>query len=73
MKLLKQTIETRTDSEHEAKELIEKYRQEASKEGYTISSAGYTYKTKKSKGEIIDEAYVVKVIQIFGGLWEELE
>ena len=72
MKLLKQTIETRTDSENEAKELIETYRKEGEK-GYTIGSAGYTYKTKKSKGEIIDEAYVVKVVQVFGGLWEELE
>jgi hypothetical protein len=73
MRLLKQTIETRTDSENEAKELIEKYRQEAKEKGYTIGSAGYTYKTKKSKGEIIGEAYVVKIVQIFGGLWEELE
>lgn len=73
MRLLRQTIETRTDSENEAKELIEKYRQEAKEKGYIISSAGYTYKTKKSKGEIIGEAYVVKVVQTFGGLWEELE
>ena len=71
MTLLKQTIEIRTDSEEEAKDLIEKYRQEAPDKRYTIGAAGYTYKTKKSKGEIIDEAYVVKIIQIFGGLWEE--
>ncbi|MGI6124854.1 MAG: hypothetical protein ACOYIG_11860 [Acetivibrionales bacterium] len=73
MRLIKQTIETRTDSENEAKELIETYRKEAGEKGYTIGSAGYTYKTRKSKGKIIDEAYVVKVIQVFGGLWEELE
>jgi hypothetical protein len=73
MRLLKQTIETRTESEGEAKELIEKYRQESKEKGYILSSAGYTYKTKKSKGEIIGEAYVVKVVQIFGSLWEELE
>ena len=73
MRLLKQTIETRTDSENEAKELIEIYRKEAGEKGYTIGSAGYTYKTKKSKGEIIDEAYVVKVVQSFSGIWEDLE
>lgn len=73
MRLLKQTIETRTDSENEAKELIESYRKEAKEKGYTINSAGYTYKTKKSKGEIIDEAYVVKVVQSFSGIWEDLE
>jgi hypothetical protein len=73
MRLLKQTIETRTDSENEAKELIESYRKEAKEKGYTINSAGYTYKIKKSKGEIIDEAYVVKVVQSFSGIWEDLE
>ena len=66
MRLLKQTIETRTESENEAKMLIEDYRQQAKDNGYTIGSVGYTYKTKKSKGEIIDEAYIVKVVQIFG-------
>ena len=44
MTLLKQTIEIRTDSEEEAKDLIEKYRQEAPDKRYTIGAAGYTYK-----------------------------
>ena len=39
--------------------------------GFTIGAAGYTYKTKKSKGEIIDEAWVCKIVQDFGGVWEE--
>lgn len=73
MRLLKQVIETRTDSENEAKELIETYRKEAKEKGYTIGSAGYTYKTKKAKGEIIDEAWIVKIVQIFSTVWEELE
>ena len=71
MRLLKETIEIRANSEHEAKEVIESYRQKAATDGFTISAAGYTYKTKKSKGNITDEAWVCKIVQDFGGVWEE--
>ena len=71
MRLLKETIELRADTEFEAKEVIENYRKEAAEKGYTIGAAGYTYKSKKSKGEIIDEAWVCKIVQNFSGVWEE--
>ena len=66
----RETIELRADTEQEAKQLIEEYRANASKKGYTLGAAGYTYKTKKSKGEIIDEAYVCKFVLIFNNVWE---
>ena len=56
MKLLKQTEEYRTDSEDEAIKVIENYRKDAEEKGYILGASGYTYKTKKAKGEIIDEA-----------------
>jgi hypothetical protein len=71
MRLLKETIELRADSEIEAKEIIENYRKEANEKGYTIGAAGYTYKTKKAKGEIVDEAWVCKIVMNFSGVWEE--
>ena len=71
MRLLKETIELRADSEIEAKEIIEGYRKNAAEGGYTITAAGYTYKTKKAKGEIIDEAWICKIVQNFSGIWEE--
>ena len=71
MRLLKETLEICANSEIEAKEVIESYRQKAATDGFTIGAAGYTYKTKKSKGEIIDEAWVCKIVQDFGGVWEE--
>ena len=71
MRLLKETIELRADSELEAKELIEEYRKNATEKGYTIGAVGYTYKTKKAKGEIIDEAWVCKIVLNFSGIWEE--
>lgn len=70
MRILKETIELRADSEQEAKQLIEEYRTNASIKGYTLGAAGYTYKTKKSKGEIIDEAYVCKFVLIYSDVWE---
>ncbi len=71
MRLLKQTEEYRADTEEEAKEIMEKFRQDAHDKGYTLGASGYTYKTKKAKGEIIDEAWVVKIQKVVGGVWDE--
>lgn len=71
MKVLKQTEEYRTDSEEEAIALIEHYRKDAMDNGYVLGASGYTYKTKKAKGEIIDEAWVVKVTKVLGGVWDD--
>lgn len=73
MRLLKQTEEYLTESEQEAISLIETYRQDAQEKGYVLGANGYTYKTKKAKGEIIAEVWVVKVTKILGGVWDELE
>ena len=70
MRLLKETIELRADSEAEAKQIIEEYREQANEKGYVIGAAGYTYKTKKSKGEVIDEAWICKIVMQFGEIWE---
>lgn len=70
MRKIKATEEYRVDTEEEAKQTMEEFRKNAFKEGYTLNSCGYVYKEKKAKGEIIDECYVVKVVKIFGGIWE---
>lgn len=69
--LLKQTDEIRANSEEEAKAIMEKFRKEAEEKEYIIGASGYTYKTKKSKGEIIDEAWVVKIVKQIAGVWDE--
>lgn len=71
MRLIKQTEEFCVDTEEEARAVQEHFRKEAAEKGYVISSSGYTYKTKKSKGEIVDEAWVVKVVKAIGGIWDE--
>ena len=70
MRLLKKIEEYRVDSEIEAKEAMEKFRNEAAEKGYSVGSCGYTYKEKKAKGEIIDSAFLVKVVKVYGGIWE---
>lgn len=69
--LLKRTEEIRANSEEEAKTIMENCRKEAQEKGYTIGASGYTYKTKKAKGEIIDEAWVVKIVEQIAGVWDE--
>lgn len=70
--LLEVTSKYRTTSEEEAKELIEQFRLQAAKKGYTVKKASYERKVKKAKGEIIAEIFVVSVTQTFAELWEDL-
>lgn len=73
MKTLKITTEARAYTELEAKEYIESFRLQAAQEGYTVAAAGYTYKTKKKKGEVIAEAWVCKCVAEYNPVWEEDE
>lgn len=70
MRLLKVTEEYRADSELEAREAIENFRKESLEKGYVLGACGFTYKDKKSKGDVVDEAWVVKVVKIYGKVWE---
>lgn len=70
MRVLKVTEEYRTDSEFEAKEAMEHFRSEAIEKGYHINKSGYTYKSKKAKGDIIDEAWVVSITKEYSSVWE---
>lgn len=70
--LLETTSKYRVDTEAEAKEQIENFRQEAAKKGYIVKKAGYERKEKKAKGEVIATTFIVSVTQIFGSLWEDL-
>ena len=72
MRKLKTTEEFKAYSEEEAIQAIEEMRANQVKEGYTLGASGYKYKTKKAKGEIIGEAWIVSVTKIFGDTWEDL-
>lgn len=73
MKVLTITTETRAYSEDEAKTIINKFRENAADEGYIVKAAGYTYKTKKKKGEVVAEAWAVKCVASYDEIWDEGE
>jgi hypothetical protein len=61
--LMKQTDEIRVETEEEAKALIESFKSKAATEGYEITNYSSTLKEKKSKGEVIDSYYIVKIVK----------
>ena len=71
MKKLKVTEEFRAYSEQEALDAISEARAKQKEGGYVLGANGYKYKTKKAKGEIIAEAWVVTVTKIFDEVWDE--
>lgn len=73
MRLLKVTEEYRAESEQEVKEMNEQSKTEAKTKGYILNAFSYNKKEKKSKGEIIDDGYLVKVTKVYGGFWDGLE
>ena len=70
MRLIEQTDKYVVDSEVQAVTLINVAKDKAEEEGYVLGASGYTYKTKKAKGEIVGEAWVVSIKKILGGIWE---
>ena len=73
MKRLKVTEEYRAYSEEEAIQAINGARALQEEGGYTLGANGYKYKTKKAKGEIVAEAWIVTMTKIFDEIWDEGE
>ena len=69
-RVLKITREIVVDTEEEAVATLDKARKEAGEKGYILEKYGHTYKTKKAKGEIIAEAYLVRYTETYGGIWD---
>lgn len=65
MQLIKRVEEYRVESEEEAVALIQKFKDEQIQKGYEVTKSGYTMKTKKSKGEIIDSWFIVSITMNF--------
>ena len=69
MKYLLGVVETyRVDSESEADNLIAEAKEDSS---FTLEKYEREYREKKSKGEIIDKAYIVKLTKkYYDSLWD---
>lgn len=63
---LKFTDEIRVETEEEVKKVVEKYQQD-----YNVIKWSSDYKKKTSKGEIIDEGYLVKITCELAKFWGE--
>lgn len=70
--LLETTSKYRADTEVDAKNMIEKFRAQADEKGYILKKAGYEYKTKKAKGEIIADGFLVSITCVYQEFWEGL-
>lgn len=73
MRLIEQTEKYVVESEEQAIQLIQTFKNKSQDEGFILGASGYTYKTKKAKGEIIGEAWVVTIKKILGGVWDDYE
>lgn len=70
MKRLKVTEEYRAYSEQEAIDALNEARAKQNIEGYTLGANGYKYKTKKAKGEIVDQGWTVSITKIYNEFWD---
>lgn len=63
--LLKTTDVYRVETEEDAMNLIQEFKDNQNVEGYTVTKSGYVLKTKKSKGEIIESWFIATVERSF--------
>ena len=63
--LLKTTDVYRVETEEDAMNLIQKFKDNQNVEGYTVTKSGYVLKTKKSKGEVIESWFIATVERSF--------
>lgn len=73
MRLIEKTEKYVVDTEEEAIKLIQASKKDAEENGYILGANGYTYKTKKAKGEIIGEVWVTSIKKVLGGVWDDYE
>ena len=63
--LLKTTDVYRVETEEDAMNLIQEFKDNQITNGYTVTKSGYVLKTKKSKGEIIESWFITTVERSF--------
>ena len=59
--LIKETKTWRVENEEDAIELINEWKENAIEKQYTVKKSGYVIKQKKSKGQVVDEYFLVSV------------
>lgn len=71
MKRLINVVEQyRLDSEEEVQKFIDECKEKANTDGYSLKSYSSTYKEKKTKGEMVDCGYLVKISKDYEMFWD---
>lgn len=65
MRLVKRVEQYRVETEEQAINLINDFKEKQADGGYEITKSGYTMKTKKSKGEIVDMFFLCDITMKF--------
>ena len=65
MQLVKRTEQYRVETEEEAINLIQRFKDKQHEDGYEITKSSYTMKTKKAKGEVIDMFFLCDITMKF--------
>ena len=63
--VLKNTAEYRVDTMAEVEDFHKQLQYEANENGYNLTSFSWTKKEVKSGGEVVDEFFTVKVVNVF--------
>lgn len=71
MRVLQIVEKIRVDGENQAQSLIDEAKTKQPEENYLLKKASYEYKVKKSKGEVVDDCYIVTLQKEFGGVWDD--
>lgn len=69
-KLISVVEQYRLDTEDEAAHFIEECKNDAENHGYTLKSYASTKKEKKTKGEVVEEAILVKIAKDYNTFWD---
>ena len=70
MKVKLNVVETyRVDTQDEADQALEDARTDAVTNGYEVTDNKATYKTKKAKGQIIDDGWEVTITKHYNDFW----
>ena len=73
MQLLEDTKKYRAESENECAKIIEAVKAEGREKGYSVIKEKKEYKTKKSKGVVIADGWLLQLTLSYGGFWDGIE
>ena len=66
---LKDKITFRCETEKEAKELGENFKEKGKSEGFTVNKFSYQLRERKEKKEVVESCYQVEIELLYASIW----